>query len=35
MIVWAEDAEMCARELEERFPAEEILPLRVSPEGAH
>jgi homoserine kinase len=34
VIVWAEDAGACARELDERFPDEEILPLRVSPEGA-
>ena len=35
VIVWAEDAEACVRELERRFPDEEVLPLRVSPEGAH
>lgn len=35
VIVWAEDAEACARELEQRFPAEEVVQLRVSPEGAH
>jgi homoserine kinase len=35
VIVWAEDAEACARELEERFPDETVLVLGVSPEGAH
>jgi len=35
VIVWAEDAEACVRELERRFPDEEVLPLRVSSEGAH
>ena len=35
VIVWAEDAEACAGELAGRFPAEEVLSLRVSPEGAH
>jgi homoserine kinase len=35
VIVWAEDGEACARELRERFPGEEVLPLGISPEGAH
>jgi homoserine kinase len=35
VIVWAEDVRACAAELEERFPAEQILRLAVSPEGAH
>jgi homoserine kinase len=35
VIVWAEDAEACARSLEERFPEETVLPLRISAEGAH
>jgi homoserine kinase len=35
VIVWAEDAEACARDLEGRFPDETVLPLHVSPEGAH
>jgi homoserine kinase len=34
VIVWADDAKACARELRERFPAEDVLPLRVSPDGA-
>ncbi len=35
VIVWAEDADACAAELAERFPGEEVLPLAISPEGAH
>ena len=35
VIVWAEDAEACARELEARFPDETVLVLRVSAQGAH
>jgi homoserine kinase len=35
VIVWAEDAEACARGLADRFPEEEVLTLSVSPEGAH
>jgi hypothetical protein len=35
VIVWAEDAATCAADLEARFPAEEVLTLRVVAEGAH
>jgi homoserine kinase len=35
VIVWADDAEACARELERRYPDHEVLELRVSPEGTH
>ncbi|HZT44665.1 MAG TPA: homoserine kinase [Gaiellaceae bacterium] len=35
VIVWAEDGAACAAEVEQRFPDHEVLPLRVSPEGAH
>jgi homoserine kinase len=35
VIVWAEDAAACAAELEWRFPDDEVLPLRISAEGAH
>jgi homoserine kinase len=35
VIVWAADAEQCAAELEQRFPGEKVMPLRVSAEGAH
>jgi homoserine kinase len=35
VIVWADDADACARELAERFPDEEVRPLRVVAEGAH
>jgi len=35
VIVWADEADTCARALEERFPKETVLALRVSPEGAH
>ena len=35
VIVWADDADACAAELAERFPDEEVLPLRVVAEGAH
>jgi homoserine kinase len=34
VIVWADDAAACATELEQRFPDDEVLPLRVSAEGA-
>lgn len=34
VIVWADEAKACARELRERFPAEDVLPLRVSAGGA-
>jgi homoserine kinase len=34
VIVWAEDAKACARDLRARFPAEQVLALRVSPDGA-
>jgi homoserine kinase len=35
VIVWADDADACAAELRERFPDEDVLPLRVVAEGAH
>jgi homoserine kinase len=35
VIVWADDADTCARALEEWFPEEQVSPLAVSPEGAH
>jgi homoserine kinase len=35
VIVWADDADACADELSERFPDEEVLPLRIVAEGAH
>jgi homoserine kinase len=35
VIVWADDADACAGELRERFPDQEVLPLRVVAEGAH
>jgi homoserine kinase len=35
VIVWAEDADVCAGALAERFAEETVLALRVSPEGAH
>ena len=35
VIVWADDADTCARALEERFPEEQVSLLAVSPEGAH
>ena len=35
VIVWAEDGEACARELELRFPDETVIALKVSGEGAH
>ena len=35
VIVWADDAGACVPELEERFPDETVLALRVSQEGAH
>ena len=35
VIVWADDADACAAALEQRFPEHEVLPLGVSPEGAH
>ena len=34
VIVWARDAEACAAELAERFPAETVQPFAVSPVGA-
>jgi homoserine kinase len=34
VIVWAEDAKACARDLRKRFPAEHVLALLVSPNGA-
>lgn len=35
VIVWAEEARACARALTERFPQHRVLPLAVSPVGAH
>jgi homoserine kinase len=35
VIVWADEVAGCAAELEQRFPDEEVLPLRVVAEGAH
>ena len=35
VIVWAEDEASCVAELERRFPDDQVLPLRISPEGAH
>jgi homoserine kinase len=35
VIVWAEDAEACAADLQARFPDQEVVALQVSPEGAH
>jgi homoserine kinase len=35
VIAWAEDAEACTEELTVRFPAETVLTLPVSTEGAH
>ena len=35
VIVWAEDADACARALEQRFPEETVRALPVSAEGAH
>jgi homoserine kinase len=35
VIAWAQDAEACAAELATRFPAETVLALSVSAEGAH
>jgi homoserine kinase len=35
VIVWADDADACVSDLENRFPTEQILVLPVSPEGAH
>jgi homoserine kinase len=34
VIVWADDAEACARDLEGRFPEHDVLVLDVSPTGA-
>jgi homoserine kinase len=34
-IVWAEDARACAAELAARYPDHRVLPLAVSPRGAH
>jgi homoserine kinase len=35
VIVWAEEPEACAAELQERFRDESVMALRVVPEGAH
>jgi homoserine kinase len=35
VIAWAEDADACTAELAERFPAETVLTLQASAEGAH
>ena len=35
VIVWAEDEASCAAELERRFPDDQVLPLRISRDGAH
>jgi homoserine kinase len=35
VIVWADDAAACASELERRYPEHRVLPLAVSPRGAH
>jgi homoserine kinase len=35
VIVWAEDARVCASALAERWPQHRVLPLAVSPIGAH
>jgi homoserine kinase len=35
VIVWAEEARACARALTERYPQHRVLPLAVSPVGAH
>jgi homoserine kinase len=35
VIVWAEDTAACVPELEQRFPDESVLQLKVSPQGAH
>jgi len=35
VIAWAADAAACAADLGTRFPEETVLPLAVSPEGAH
>jgi homoserine kinase len=34
VIVWADDVAACSRALEARFPADDVLPLRVTPRGA-
>jgi homoserine kinase len=34
VIVWAEDARACAAELEQRFPDDDVLALRISADGA-
>jgi len=34
VIVWADDADACARALAERFPTDDVLPLGVAPRGA-
>jgi hypothetical protein len=34
VIVWADDAEACARDLEGRFPEHDVLVLDVSTTGA-
>lgn len=35
VIVWAEDVASCAQALAERYPEHRVLPLAVSPKGAH
>jgi homoserine kinase len=35
VIVWAEDARACASALAKRYPQHRVLPLAVSPIGAH
>ncbi len=35
VVVWADDAETCAAELEQRYPQHRVLALAVSPRGAH
>ena len=34
VVVWAEDADVCAAELRERFPDERVLPLAIAGTGA-
>jgi hypothetical protein len=35
VIVWADDPSACVAQLEQRFPDEQVLALRVSAKGAH